>query len=262
MAKFLVNVTEQVRIELTDELLMNPSSVAAMLKAEGYPPLGVVQLSVLFEGKVEEKNGYMVIEEDVTEITTKAIADQATTETTIDSDSSKQQSMNDELEELLSEPSATEVEEVKSEEVKVEEKAIVKKSIADDAAAGVVAAKESPKATSAPRRRADRKQLEDKLLSDVATKDLVEKLNAGGFEILSIDSKARWFSVVHNSHEIKAASPRIDISPRKNGDFGLSVYIDNKAAGLKEVVKASEKTSVDCLAWVQSADVSPKLKKA
>ncbi len=269
--KKLVNVTEKVEIELTEALIASPAEIGLKLKELAAPMLGAIQIRTLINGQSTEINGYMVIDEEGEGATEEVVAETAevVVETNATTDEDLKALLAAESEDKLTEvaPVKEEVkteevktEEVKTEEVKTEEAPKVK-TLADDAKSGQKITP-APKTGGAPRKRKDKTELTkslNELSGEVAA--IVKGLGDLGYQIVNIDSKLRWFTVVHKDLEQTLKSDRVDVSPRKNGDFGLSLYSGGKATGVKNVIKKSEKTSEEVLAWVGSDIVKETFKK-
>lgn len=72
-------------------------------------------------------------------------------------------------------------------------------------------------------------------------------LEKAGFKLCDVQKDQRWFCM--NIPKVEVATrknTRIDISPLKNGNVNFSLYINNRASGVKKTLKADE-VSVDAI---------------
>ncbi|MGL4353172.1 MAG: hypothetical protein ACRCTP_04445 [Aeromonas popoffii] len=64
---------------------------------------------------------------------------------------------------------------------------------------------------------------------------------AAGYTITNVENTERWFGLsVAGEHPITRLSPRFDVSPLKNGAYSVSLYLNDRATGLKEKLVAAE----------------------
>lgn len=260
MTKRLVNLSEKVDIELD---LNNLGAATATLKDLNAPLLGAVQIRTLVSNQVPELNGYMVVDSDESMLTGSGVIDQEkeTQETT---ETVKNENVDDQLTAMLAAESNESGSEIAGTDQPEPVKETATKTIAEDVKQqvqeGNVAKAAKPRGTTKPRK--DRSELTKALYAlDYAGKDangvtvtesLHKALETAGYNTISIDSKVRWYGVVHKDQPQNAKAQRIDVSPRKNGDFGLTLYNDGKSLGVRTVITKDSDVVAKTLEWINS----------
>lgn len=64
---------------------------------------------------------------------------------------------------------------------------------------------------------------------------------AAGYTITNVENSERWFGLsAAGDYPVTRLSPRFDVSPLKNGAYSVSLYLNDRATGLKEKLVAAE----------------------
>lgn len=72
---------------------------------------------------------------------------------------------------------------------------------------------------------------------------LIKTLESIGFKLCDVQKEQRWVCVnLPTVSEVSCKAPRLDISPLKNGGVNFSLYIDNRATGIKKSLKSGQVT--------------------
>lgn len=286
----LVNTDKAVDIEF--EAGIEPKALLKMIGDAGHPgTIGLISLRALLEGTGEsEINGYMVITEaDATEAAElkEAVAEFAEakgedgpagkTEGELiqeanDKDAAVSQDLaavegaaetvTEEVAAVGADTSKVETaEDPASEEVPANEAAAgtaadaVKKAFGIDMSKGGEGAALTPAPTttaavSRPRR--DLGALIEKAMKGVHG-PLLTAAVAAGYTITNVENTERWFGLsVAGDYPVTRLSPRFDVSPLKNGAYSVSLYLNDRATGLKEKLVAAEGAPVSNEAIIAS----------
>lgn len=76
---------------------------------------------------------------------------------------------------------------------------------------------------------------------------------AAGYTITNVENTERWFGLsVAGDYSVTRLSPRFDVSPLKNGAYSVSLYLNDRATGLKEKLVAAEGAPVSNEAIIAS----------
>lgn len=76
---------------------------------------------------------------------------------------------------------------------------------------------------------------------------------AAGYTITNVENTERWFGLsVAGDYPVTRLSPRFDVSPLKNGAYSVSLYLNDRATGLKEKLVAAEGAPVSNEAIIAS----------
>lgn len=93
---------------------------------------------------------------------------------------------------------------------------------------------------SASRPRRDLNALIEKAMKGAHGKLLADAV-AANFVITNVENTERWFGLsVTGDYPVTRLSPRFDVSPLKNGAYSVSLYLNDRATGLKEKLVAAE----------------------
>lgn len=260
----LVNTDKAVDIEF--EAGIEPKALLKMIGDAGHPgTIGLISLRALLEGTGEnEINGYMVITEaDETEaVELKGAVAEFVAEKGEDSAAGKTEAeLIDEANikdaaatqdqaavEGAAETVAEEVANAGAEVGKVETAEgsaadAVKKAFGIDMSKDTEGGALTPAPTtsaSASRPRRDLGALIEKAMKGPHGALLTAAV-AAGYAITNVENTERWFGLsVSGEHPVTRLSPRFDVSPLKNGAYSVSLYLNDRATGLKEKLVAAE----------------------
>lgn len=269
----LVNTDKAVDIEF--EAGIEPKALLKMIGDAGHPgTIGLISLRALLEGTGEsEINGYMVITEaDAAEAVElkEAVAEFAEAKGEDDPAVSQDlaavegaaETVTEEVAAVGADTSKVETaEDPASEEVPANEAAAgtaadaVKKAFGIDMSKGGEGAALTPAPTttaavSRPRR--DLGALIEKAMKGVHG-PLLTAAVAAGYTITNVENTERWFGLsVAGDYPVTRLSPRFDVSPLKNGAYSVSLYLNDRATGLKEKLVAAEGAPVSNEAIIAS----------
>lgn len=254
----LVNLPEGINILLTAEKLADPSIIVKELnELECSKKIGVVQLKSLLAGRVENVGDFMVIDEEVEAESNEELKEKM-------SEVGSETVSDDDLTALLEAGEGRKVEtkdetkvDTSKDEIKVETKDEIKVDTSKaKAALGISGDTDLTPAEKTSSTRKPRKDVPALIAKAEkgGNKELLKQFTEAKFAVVDVEKSERWFSFVGGEHEAKMSSPRFDVSPRKNGDFGISLYVDSKASGVKTVIKGEDKLK-QLISWTASKEV-------
>lgn len=97
--------------------------------------------------------------------------------------------------------------------------------------------------TGAPRKRRDMDEVVSKARKHKVLGPIIAELESKGFTICDVDKKDRWICAnLPSATKTQRTEPRVDISPLKNGKVNFSMYVGNRATGVKRTLEAAEAT--------------------
>lgn len=259
----LTHLSEGIKLEVTPEMQTNVTLIVTALQDVGCTQrIGAVQLKSLLTGRQEECAGFTLDEEEISDEKLTPKDEGLVKEVEVERLSSG--TSDEELQALLAEGDSEDLLEETlldkpiievskdSPEVSTEEKD--KKANVEKAkkSLGITGDTNLTPASSTSTVRKPRRDL-PKLLETARAgknKDLISHLESNGFNMIGLDTKERWYYMVdENLKDQSVRSKRFDVSPRKNGSIGISVYVNKKAVGVRTVI-SKEDGVAGALKWM------------
>lgn len=273
-AKLLKLVNQERNIEIVFTQGVEPRELLKQISESGNAgAIGLLPLRGILEGTLEEYKGFMILDAEGETADAAAVAEDVKVEVAETKSEEATESTAAGKVELSTETSASETEtENKVEDVKVVcDETNNPADPISDAAVGTEGEQDKPSAKDAikaafginigdggspnltpsgdvtPVKR-PRRDLEALIKKAKAgqNKELIAAAEVAGYHVSNVQNEERWFGFTLPEFEATDRNaPRFDVSPLKNGAYSVSLYINDRATGIKE--RLVHETPVDKL---------------